>query len=164
MTLPCIIMCTSCEAEGCTTGPPLLAATHAENTRQASECQPVYAFSSPAAVSAGDRMGEVYINEDQEPFVLEEDGRLDLSGLGLTYSSISLQGKKGLVDTGTGKTKRAWEKLLRDIFTSDDGAQLGTMQKPLQVKGVQKVGSGGYYFYGAFARRSVCCINPSALV
>ena len=104
-------------------------------------------------------MGEVYINEDGEPFVLEEDGTLDLSSLKIDYSTISLQGKKSLVDKDSGKTKRAWEKLL-DILPSNSLAALGTKQNPLQVKGVQKVESGGCLLLRCLSQ-TICALFQS---
>ena len=147
--LPCIILCI-CEAKGIHnsassvvqfSAPPWL--LHMlEIPSSLLRCQPAYALLSSAPVSAGDRMDEVYINKEEEPFVLEVDGRLDLSGLGLLYSSISLQGKKGLVDKDTGMTKRPWAELLQKL-PSDSLAVLGTRQNPLQAKGVREVGLGG---------------------
>ena len=85
---------------------------------------------------------EVYINDDRDPYVLEADGKLDLSGFRLQYPSIALQGKKGLVNNGTGMTKRTWAELL-EILPSGSEGELGTEGHPLQVKGVEVVGSGG---------------------
>ncbi len=84
----------------------------------------------------------MYVNDDEEPYVLEVDGRLDLSGFGLQYPLISLQGMKGLVDDATGITKRKWAELL-EILSSGSQAKLGTKENPLQVKGVQVFGLGG---------------------
>ncbi len=95
-----------------------------------------------AVTSAGGMLTEVYVNDDEEPYVLDVDGRLDLSGFELHYSSISLQGKKGLIDNATGITKRKWAELL-EILSSGSQAKLGTKENPLQVKDVQVFGSGG---------------------
>ncbi len=99
---------------------------------------------------------EVYVNDDEEPFVLEVDGRLDLSGFELQYSSISLQGKKGLVDNATGMTKRKWAELL-EILSSGSQAKLGTKENPLRVKGVRVFGSGGSWPHGAQCTKFVLC-------
>lgn len=83
----------------------------------------------------------VYINDDGEPYMLEKDGRLDLSGFGWHYPSISLQGIKGLVNKDTGITKRNWAELL-EVLPANGQAELGTQLNPLQVKGAPDVGSG----------------------
>ena len=85
---------------------------------------------------------EVYINDGEEPYVLEEDGKLDLRGFKLEYPSISLQGKKGLVDNDTGMTKRNWAKLLEVLPAGGEG-ELGSKANPLLVKGERVAGSGG---------------------
>jgi hypothetical protein len=81
-----------------------------------------------AVTSAGGMLTEVYVNDDEEPYVLEVDGRLDLSGFELHYSSISLQGKKGL-DNATGITKREWAELL-EILSSGSQASLAPRRIP----------------------------------
>ena len=102
-------------------------------------------------------MTAVYINDDGEPYVLEEDGRLDLSGFGWHHPSISLQGKKGLVNEVTGITKQKWAELL-EILPADGQAKLGTQLNPLQVKGARTVGSGRCLLFSCILHKT--CVLP----
>jgi hypothetical protein len=103
-------------------------------------------------------MSEVYVNDDKEPYVLEVDEKLDLSGFELQYPWISLQGKKGLIDNATGITKRKWAELL-EILPSGSQAKLGTKENPLLVKGLRVVGPGGCLPLGCIIHM-ICVLPP----
>ncbi|KAA6416662.1 MAG: hypothetical protein FRX49_13361 [Trebouxia sp. A1-2] len=83
-------------------------------------------------------MDEVFINQEADPHVIEADGTLDIAALQLQPATVVINGKKGLVDVQTSKTKRTFaqlrEKVLRD-------ATAGSMANPLRISGAWLAGS-----------------------
>ncbi|KAA6426318.1 MAG: hypothetical protein FRX49_03429 [Trebouxia sp. A1-2] len=77
-------------------------------------------------------MEEVFINQETDPYVIEVDGTLDLAALQLQPATIVINGKKGLVDVQSSKTKRTLadiqDKVLHD-------ATAGSMANPLRISG-----------------------------
>ncbi|KAL3148638.1 hypothetical protein ABBQ38_014061 [Trebouxia sp. C0009 RCD-2024] len=82
-------------------------------------------------------MDEVFINQEADPYVVEADGTLDVAALQLQPATVVINGKKGLVDVQTSKTKRTvaelQEKVLRD-------ATAGSMANPLHISGASLAG------------------------
>ncbi|KAL0028829.1 hypothetical protein WJX79_010748 [Trebouxia sp. C0005] len=77
-------------------------------------------------------MEEVFINQETDPYVIEVDGTLDLAALQLQPATVVINGKKGLVDVQSSKTKRTLadiqDKVLHD-------ATAGSMANPLRISG-----------------------------
>ncbi|KAL3155882.1 hypothetical protein ABBQ32_012882 [Trebouxia sp. C0010 RCD-2024] len=87
-------------------------------------------------------MDEVFINHEADPYVLEADGTFDVAALQLRPATVVINGKKGLVDVQTSKTKRTFaelqEKVLRD-------ATAGSMANPLRISGASLADKTGQY-------------------
>ncbi|DBB04941.1 TPA: hypothetical protein ACH3X3_010222 [Trebouxia sp. C0006] len=80
---------------------------------------------------------EVFINQETDPYVIEVNGTLDLAALQLQPATVVINGKKGLVDVQTSKTKRTFadiqDKVLHD-------ATAGSMANPLHISGASLAG------------------------
>lgn len=83
-------------------------------------------------------MEEVFINQEADPYVLEVDGRLDLSALELQPASIVINSKKSLVDAQTSKTKRTFMDIQQKVL--HDGTA-GSKANPLIVSGTHVAGA-----------------------
>jgi len=82
-------------------------------------------------------MGEVFINQEVAPYVLEADGTLDLAALQLQPGSIVMNSKKGLVDVQTSKTKRTFADIQQKILHDTTA---GSMANPLHISGAALAG------------------------
>ena len=108
-------------------------------------------------------MGEVFINQEIFPYVLDIDGTLDLAGLDLQPASIVIKrsvtvptqmpdssrltgpdlqhvgacSKKGLVDVQTCKTKRRFADIQQDILHD---ITAGSKAHPLHISGAHVAG------------------------
>ncbi|KAL0040310.1 hypothetical protein WJX77_003104 [Trebouxia sp. C0004] len=82
-------------------------------------------------------MDEVFINQEADPYVLEADGTLDVAAFQLQPGTIVINGKKGLVDGQTSKTKRTFANIQQKVLHDTTA---GSMTSPLLISGASLAG------------------------
>jgi len=82
-------------------------------------------------------MDEVFINQEADPYVLDADGTLDVAALQLQPATVVINGKKGLVDVQTSKTKRTLAELQEKILRDETA---GSITNPLRISGALLAG------------------------
>ncbi|KAL0050695.1 hypothetical protein WJX82_005308 [Trebouxia sp. C0006] len=97
-----------------------------------SACKAAFSWLAFVQKTARHKPYEVFINQETDPYVIEVNGTLDLAALQLQPATVVINGKKGLVDVQTSKTKRTFadiqDKVLHD-------ATAGSMANPLHISG-----------------------------